>query len=207
MQPIVLATRSEGKLRELEPLLRDSGFDPVTLLELGIPHALEEEAIERHSTFRENALAKAKYFYARCGGLPVVAEDSGLEVAALGGGPGVRSKRWAGRPDLDGEGLDLANNARLIAALRGADDRSARYVCEAVWADASGILTARGESEGRIIDEPRGSGGFGYDPHFVSSELGVTFAEVSLMEKAKVSHRARAVRGLLLQLRAETSER
>jgi XTP/dITP diphosphohydrolase len=207
VQRIALATRSEGKLRELEPMLRDAGFAPVTLLALGIPHALEEEAIERYATFRENALSKAKYFYARCGGLPVVAEDSGLEVAALGGGPGVRSKRWAGRPDLDGEALDEANNARLIAALRGVDGRVARYVCEAVWADASGILIARGESEGTIIDEPRGSAGFGYDPHFLSNELGVTFAEVSMEEKAKVSHRARALRGLLLQLRPQTTER
>jgi XTP/dITP diphosphohydrolase len=205
MQRIVVATRSEGKMRELEPLLRDAGFAPVTLSALGIPHALEEEAIERFATFRENALAKAKYFYARCGGLPVVAEDSGIEVAALGHGPGVRSKRWAGRPDLDGEALDVANNERLLAALRGIAQRSARYVCEAVWADATGVRSARGESEGQIIDTPRGTGGFGYDPYFLSTELGKTFAEVSLEEKARVSHRARAVRGLLLLFRPQTS--
>jgi XTP/dITP diphosphohydrolase len=200
MQRIAIATRSEGKMRELEPMLREAGFSPVTLNALGIAHALEEEAIERFETFRENALAKAQYFYARCGGLPVVAEDSGIEVSALGGKPGVRSKRWAGRPDLDGEELDAENNARLIAALRGVAERDARYVCEAAWADASGIRIARGESEGEIIDSPRGTGGFGYDPYFLSSELGKTFAEVSLAEKAQVSHRARALRGLLLQL-------
>lgn len=200
MQRIALATRSEGKMRELEPMLREYGFAPVTLTALGIPHVLEEEAIERFETFRENALAKARYFYARCGGLPVVAEDSGIEIKALGGKPGVRSKRWAGRPDLDGDALDAANNERLIAALRDVEERAARYVCEAVWADAGGIRIARGESEGQIIDTPRGTGGFGYDPHFLSSELGKTFAEVSLVEKAQVSHRARALRGLLLQL-------
>lgn len=196
-------------MRELEPMLREAGFAPVTLTRLGIAHALEEEAIERFETFRENALAKAKYFYARCGGLPVIAEDSGIEVAALGGGPGVRSKRWAGRPDLDGVPLDEANNARLLAALQGIQDRSARYVCEAAWADASGIRIARGECTGEIIDEPRGTNGFGYDPFFFSPELGKTFAEASFAEKARLSHRARAIRELLLRpstfdLRAST---
>ena len=197
MQRIALATRSEGKMRELEPMLREVGFAPVTLTRLGIPHALEEEAIERFETFHENALAKARYFYARCGGLPVIAEDSGIEVAALGGRPGVRSKRWAGRPDLAGVPLDEANNAHLLTALRGMDNRAARYVCEAAWVDAAGVRIARGECSGEIIDTPRGSNGFGYDPFFYSPELGKTFGEASFSEKAGVSHRARALRALL----------
>lgn len=197
MQRVVVATRSEGKMRELEPLLREAGFAPVTLTELAIAPALEEEAIERFEAFLENALAKAKYFYARCGGLPVMAEDSGIEVAALGGRPGVRSKRWAGRPDLDGVALDQANNDRLLAELNGCRDRSARYVCEAVWADASGVSVARGECTGTIIATPRGTNGFGYDPLFFSDELGKTFGEASFTEKARVSHRARALRALL----------
>ncbi len=197
MQRIALATRSEGKMRELEPMLREAGFTPVTLTRLGIAHALEEEAIERFETFRENALAKAKYFYARCGGLPVVAEDSGIEVAALGGRPGVRSKRWAGRPDLEGVLLDEANNDLLLAELRGTGDRQARYVCEAVWADSSGLRMARGECSGTITEVRRGTNGFGYDSLFFSAELGKTFGEASFTEKARVSHRARALCALL----------
>lgn len=196
-QRIVVATRSEGKMRELEPMLRASGFAPVTLTRLGIAPALEEEAIERFESFRENAIAKARYFFARCGGFPVIAEDSGIEVATLGGRPGVRSKRWAGRPDLAGVPLDEANNDLLLAELRGATDRSARYICEAVWADSSGLRMARGECSGTITDRRRGANGFGYDPLFYSRELGKTFGEASFDEKARVSHRARALRALL----------
>jgi XTP/dITP diphosphohydrolase len=197
MRRVVLATRSPGKVRELQPLLRDAGFDPTTLADLAVAASLEEEEIERFATFRENAVAKARYFVARCGGLPVIAEDSGLEVAALGGRPGVRSKRWSGRLDVIGEALDAANNAKLVQQIRGVADRSARYVCEAAWADASGVRVARGECAGRIIDTPRGTGGFGYDPYFFATELEQTFGEASLSEKARVSHRARAVRALL----------
>lgn len=194
---MLLATRSSGKLRELQPLLNESGFEPVTLATLGIPVEPGEEGVERFESFRENALAKARYFYARCGDLPVVADDSGLEVAALGGRPGVRSKRWSGRTDLSGDALDKANNAHLIATLRGVRNRSARYVCAAAWIDATTERVARGECEGAIIELPRGAGGFGYDPHFLSDELGLTFGEASLSEKARVSHRGRALRGLL----------
>ncbi len=193
----MLATRSTGKLRELSPLLHESGFEAVALAELGVPRDPEEAEVERFDTFRENAMSKARYFFSRCGGLPVVADDSGLEVAALGGHPGVRSKRWSGRSDLTGDALDAANSAHLIASLRGVSDRSARYVCEAAWIDATEVRAARGESAGRIIDVPRGTGGFGYDPYFLSSELGMTFAEASLTEKARVGHRGRALRSLL----------
>lgn len=197
---VALVTRSEGKLRELLPLLHEAGLQPVTLADLGVPVEAGEDDVECFDSFRENALAKAHYFYARCGGLPVVADDSGLVVAALGGCPGVRSKRWSGRTDLSGAALDAANNAQLIAALRGMSDRSARYVCEAAWVAATTERVARGECEGVIIELPRGADGFGYDPHFLSSELGVTFGEASLHEKARVSHRGRALRELLSEL-------
>jgi XTP/dITP diphosphohydrolase len=196
-QRVVLATRSAGKLRELQPLLQESGLEPVTLAELGVPLDPGEEDIERFDSFRENALAKAHYFYARCGGLPVVADDSGLEVAALGGRPGVHSKRWSGRTDLSGAALDAANNAQLMAALRSVSNRSARYVCEAAWVDATTERVARGECDGSVIELPRGAAGFGYDPHFLSNELGLTFGEASLTERARVSHRGRALRRLL----------
>jgi XTP/dITP diphosphohydrolase len=199
MRCVVLATRSAGKLRELRPLLQEAGFDPVTLTDLGIAATAEEESIESHDTFRENSAAKAHYFYARCGGLPVLADDSGIEVHALGGRPAVQSKRWSGRSDLEGQALDDANNARLIAELSGAPDRSARYVCEAAWADADGTRVARGEVRGRITLDARGANGFGYDPYFYSDELQKTFGEASLEEKARVSHRARAIRALLAE--------
>lgn len=197
---VVLATRSAGKLRELLPLLAEASLESVTLADLGLPVAAEEDAIEAFGTFRENAVAKAHYFFARCGGLPVIADDSGLEVSALGGIPGVRSKRWSGHSDLQGDALDAANNALLLNALRGVSDRSARYVCEAAWADASGVRTARGECAGRIIEAPRGANGFGYDPYYFLTELGMTFAEASVEEKARVSHRGRALRALLSSL-------
>lgn len=198
MRRVVIATRSAGKLRELDPLLRAAGFSPLTLGDIQLASSAEEDYVERFETFRENALAKARYFFARSCGLPVLADDSGLEVVALGGAPGVHSKRWSGRTDLSGDDLDAANNARLVTALAASDDRSARYVCEAVWVDANGDeYTARGETVGEILARPRGSGGFGYDPYFYSAELGKTFGEASLEEKARVSHRARAVRALL----------
>lgn len=199
MRRVVLATRSAGKLRELRALLQDAGFDPVALTDLGIADSAEEESIEIHDSFRENSAAKARYFYDRCGGLPVLADDSGLEVLALGGRPGVRSKRWSERTDLSGQALDDANNAKLMRELSTVGDRSARYVCEAAWADAEGTRVARGEVVGRITHDARGANGFGYDPYFYSDELQKTFAEASLEEKARVSHRARAVRALLAE--------
>jgi len=197
---ILLATRSAGKLRELIPLFADAGLAPVTLEEAGIPELPEEEHLEEFPTFEENALAKARYFFARAGGMAVVADDSGLEVAHLHGAPGVRTKRWSGRTDLTGQPLDDANNATLQRALEGAPDRSARYVCVAAYVDAKGARTARGESAGHILDAPRGSGGFGYDPYFYSDELGVTFAEAARKDKERVSHRGRAFARLLAEM-------
>lgn len=193
---VLIATRSAGKLRELRPLFAERGLAVVDLEEAGIAASPEEDWLEVHMTFEENALAKAAYFR-RIARLPVFADDSGLVVPALGGDPGVQSKRWSGRPDLSGQALDDENNRLLLERLRGVSDRRAYYVCAAAFVRAGRETVATGEVHGTIIDAPRGSGGFGYDPYFVSDELGQTFAEVSASEKQRVSHRARAFRALL----------
>lgn len=195
---VVLATRSAGKRRELTPLFTAAGFEVLTPDALGIVEDPAEEDVEAFETFEENARAKAQWFAARLTPrtIAVVAEDSGLEVMALDGAPGVRSKRWTGSA-LSGAALDADNNAALVRALAGVADRRARYVCVAVCMHGAEEWSARGETAGVIIEEPRGSGGFGYDPHFLSDELGVTFAEASREEKARVSHRGRAVHALL----------
>jgi XTP/dITP diphosphohydrolase len=201
IEPLLIATRSAGKLRELRELFRGAGIAVVDLSEAGIEASAEEDDLENAETFEENALAKARYF-ARRAKRPVVADDSGLEVEALGGEPGVRSKRWSARPDLFGLALDDANNARLVDAIRDRKNRRARYVCVAAFVDGAGELTGRGESSGVIVDCPRGRGGFGYDPYFLSDELGKTFAEASVEEKEQVSHRGRAFRALLAALQS-----
>jgi XTP/dITP diphosphohydrolase len=195
-EPILLATRSAGKLHELEPLFAAAGLPILSLGDTVITEAQDEEAIEAFETFEENALAKARYFHVLYGG-PVVADDSGLAVEALGGAPGVRSKRWSGRGDLTGRALDEANNARLLESLRGVSDRRARYVCAAAYVDDDHELVRVGETAGVIVDSPRGAHGFGYDPYFVSGELGVTFGEAPREAKEAVSHRGRAFRALL----------
>src|SRR6185436_5575354 len=120
VMPFVLATRSAGKLRELEPMFRAARILVIDLVAAGIPESSNEDAIEAFDTFEENALAKARYFFERSGGMPAVADDSGLEVLALGGAPGVRSKRWSAAEgdDLSGQALDDANNAKLVASVR-----------------------------------------------------------------------------------------
>ena len=198
---LVLASRSAGKLRELRALCEVAGFAADDLASLGIAEDEAEDALEVHATFEENALAKARWFAERLPGRAIIADDSGLEVAVLGGAPGVRSKRWAGHVGtLEGAALDVANAAALVRELRGRDDRRARYVCAAVCVRDADSWSARGEVSGRILDAPRGAGGFGYDPWFLSDELGRTFAEVSGEEKAGVSHRARAMSALLRTL-------
>ena len=196
---VLLATRSGGKIRELRALLEGAGIEVIGLDEARIAPRPEEDCLESATTFEENALAKARYFQ-RISRLPTVADDSGLCVDALGGAPGVHSKRWSGRPDLDGQALDDANNALLLARLAGAATRRARYVCAAAYYDGERELVERGEVAGEILESARGRGGFGYDPYFFSYELGRTFAEVSVEEKARVSHRARAFRKLVARL-------
>ena len=200
VEPLLIATRSAGKLRELRELFARAGLDVVDLTEAGVAPSAVEDDLEVADTFEDNARAKARYF-AELTRRAVIADDSGLEVAALGGRPGVRSKRWSGRTDLAGLPLDAANNARLIDELRGLTNRDARYVCVAALVDHGAERTFRGATEGVILEEPRGTEGFGYDPYFFSSELGKTFGEASLVEKEGVSHRGRAFRALIEGLR------
>jgi XTP/dITP diphosphohydrolase len=199
--PVLLATRSGGKLKELRPLFDALRVPVMDLEELGLSYEQEEDAIERFPTFEENALAKARYFYEVSGGIATVADDSGLEIAALGGAPGVRSKRWASDRGVaaatGAAATDAANNAELVRAMTGVSDRRAKYVCAAAYAGLGRELVERGEVGGELLDAPRGMQGFGYDPYFVATELGRTFGEATVEEKATVSHRARAFRALL----------
>lgn len=200
---LVLATRSAGKLRELEPLLAQHGWTAVTLETLGVPATADEDALEAFATFEENALAKARHF-ATVTGRVVVADDSGLTVDALDGRPGVHSKRWSGSR-LEGAALDAFNNAFLQERLaeaeqRGRVSREAAYVCAAACAWPGGERWALGETRGQLLRAPRGDGGFGYDPYFFSYDLEATFAEVERDRKAAVSHRGRAFRALLAEL-------
>ena len=199
---VVLATRSAGKLRELRPIFAAVGVRVLDLAEAGVAETPDEAAIESFATFEENAIAKARYFFERCGGLDVVADDSGLVVEALGGEPGVRSKRWSERSDLEGHMLDGANNERLAARMRGVQDRRARFVCAAAWRGSRGEATARGEVLGRIEERASGAHGFGYDPYFFAEELGMTLADATIEQKRVVSHRGRAFDALIATLRA-----
>jgi XTP/dITP diphosphohydrolase len=207
---LLLATRSPGKQRELRPIFGSVGIRIIDLLEAGVPESAEEEEIEKFETFEENALAKARYF-SKVSKLPTVADDSGLCVEALGGSPGVRSKRWSGRTDLRGQALDDANNAKLVESVSvlPEDQRAAHYVCAAAFVDAEVPIEVvrRGESRGRIILEPRGKSGFGYDPYFFSADLGMTFAEATIEVKEAVSHRGRAFRALVAALHSLRSDR
>jgi len=191
---VVLATRNRGKLREIEPLLAGLGLELHTIDDLAPGAELREDA----DTFEENALAKARQAAAATG-LPAIADDSGLEVDALGGAPGVYSARYAG-PVSD----DARNNAKLLAALRDvpAERRQGRYRCVAAFVDpARGTEIARaGACEGEILRAPRGDGGFGYDPLFFLPALGRTMAELPIPEKNRLSHRAAAFRALAAAL-------
>ena len=206
----LLATRSEGKLRELREIFSEFGLEAIDLATLGIPETARENNLEEFETFEENALAKARYFFEQSGGMPTFGDDSGMCVDALNGEPGVYSKRWSGREDLERQELDAANNAKLVARMRTARAEqgtaftdTGRYISVAAFKDAAGELTRRGEIEGRVLTLPRGTGGFGYDPYFEAPELGGTFAESSIKNTAAGSHRARAFRALLAALRAQ----
>jgi len=186
-QIVVIATKNKGKSAEIKATLRDFPVLVKDLNDFGpIP-----EPVEDGETFEENAYKKAS-FTARILGLPTLADDSGLEVEALGGVPGVHSARYAG-PGA----TDLQNNAKLLDALSGQANRKARFCCVLSLAVPSGAaLTYEAFCEGVIIDSPRGDKGFGYDPLFFYPPLGKTFAEMSMEEKLSVSHRGLALREL-----------
>ncbi len=199
---LLVATRSPGKQREARRLLAAGGLDAVFPDDAGVPPDPAEDRLELADSFEANARAKAEYF-ARRTGLATVADDSGLEVFALGGLPGVRSKRWAA-VTTSGSELDQANNAELLRRLLGAPParRRARYRCVLAYLAAPDAIPElfEGSCSGTILDAPRGSGGFGYDPLFVSDELGKSFGEATDAEKDAVSHRGRAFRALAAKL-------
>jgi XTP/dITP diphosphohydrolase len=210
---LLVATRSAHKMSEIRRILSD--VPELRLLDLdeaGIAYEEAEEGLEPFDSFEANARSKAEYFH-RLSGLPTVADDSGLEVDALGGAPGVRTKRFAAdggvSPEtLSGPEVDRANNAYLVERLAevAPERRTARYVCVAVLVGIGAEpIVARGEAGGVIVDEPAGAGGFGYDPHFLDPDLGRTFAEIEADEKNARSHRGRAFRALAELLRSEAS--
>lgn len=182
------ATSNPGKLREFQLAGKEFGagrFD-VRVLE-GLRNIPPPE--ENGATFEENAIEKARYYGAKTSGW-LFADDSGLEVTALGEAPGVHSARYAG-PGA----TDASNNALLLENLRGVEDRSAQFVCViALVRDGRLARTFRGVVRGRIIDAPRGPNGFGYDPLFYYEPFGCTFGEADAGAKMKVSHRAQALR-------------
>jgi len=193
---VVVATRNRHKVREISVLLDEAGLglEAVTIDDV----APGTELVEDEDTFEGNALAKARQASVACG-LPAIADDSGIEVDALGGAPGVRSARWAGEPSDDGR-----NNDRMLREMANvpADQRTARYRCAAAFVDGKGAeLVRSGACEGMLLSAPRGNGGFGYDPLFLIPSLGRTMAEVDLAEKNRLSHRATAFRALAQALR------
>jgi len=200
---LLVATRSTGKQREVRRLLAD--LDIVFPDEAGVLESLAEAGLELHDSFAANARAKAEFF-AKQTGLPTVADDSGLEVISLGGAPGVRSKRWAGVTGPDAV-VDAANNAELLRRLRGAPEnkRRARYRCVLVLYRTVKAFpeTFEGSCTGRILEEPQGTAGFGYDPLFWSDELAKSFGDATAEEKDSVSHRARAFAALRAALNPE----
>jgi len=195
---LVLASNNAGKLREFRRLLSPLAIQVIPQAELGIP-----DADEPHMTFVENALAKARHA-STLAGLPALADDSGICVHALAGAPGVQSARYAGEPRSD-----TRNNAKLLAALKGVDDRRAHYACLLVLVrhavDPEPII-AEGDWQGTILEAPRGSGGFGYDPIFLDTTTGLAAAELPLERKNELSHRGRALRALIARLVAEPAE-
>lgn len=189
---IVLASGNPGKLREFRQMLEPAGYRVVPQSDYQV-----SEADEPYFTFVENALAKVRHV-ARQTGKPALADDSGLCVNVLGGRPGVLSARYAGEPKSDDR-----NNALLIHELSGIADRAANYYCVLVYvrsADDPQPVIADGRWFGKIIDQPKGTNGFGYDPYFWIPEFGKTAAELSPEEKNSHSHRGLALRALLEKL-------
>lgn len=192
MNKLVLASGNKGKLREFNALFGRRSIEVIPQTALNV-----KEADEPFDTFVENALAKARNA-ARQTGLPAMADDSGITAEALNGEPGVKSARYAGE-----HGNDADNNAKLVKALAGHADRRAYYTCVLVAVKSATdpepiIVDARWDGE--VVDEPRGTGGFGYDPHFYVPDFGRTAAELTAEEKNDVSHRGRAMRMMLEEL-------
>ena len=203
---ILVATRSNDKLEEIREILAPTlRAKLITLADLGVPAAPEEDDIENFPTCIENALAKAHYF-SRLTNMPTLADDSGLVVNALNGGPGVRTKRFAidngaVSSDVGGKALDAANNRLLLSKLERENERSAHYVCAAAYVNGSAVASALGTCSGSIAQEEVGDGGFGYDPLFYIEDLSVTFAQLTRAQKNSRSHRARAFRALASQIK------
>jgi XTP/dITP diphosphohydrolase len=207
MPELVVATRSEHKLREIREILGDCGADLVSLEDLGVPRLEDEEAIECFDSFAGNAVAKAAWFCERTG-YPTVADDSGIVVPALDGRPGVFSRRYAETLGVQPHESERdATNTRLLleqaAHLTGVE-RRAYYACVAALALPDAAQPARvrsmhvfaGTCEGMLASELRGANGFGYDPVFFVPDVGTTFGEASAETKHRLSHRARAFRAL-----------
>jgi XTP/dITP diphosphohydrolase len=196
---LLVATRSAHKIVEIRQILAAvPDLEVLDLDDAGIAPDPAEDDLEVYETFEENALAKAEYFFGLAG-VPTVADDSGVEVDALGGAPGVRSKRFAPDTGLDGQERDDANNRHLVASLAGVppERRTARYVCVAALVEAGRAPAfLRGEAPGLVLDAPRGRGGFGYDPFMLDPSLGVTFAEMEPDQKNERSHRGAAFEAL-----------
>lgn len=191
---LLVGTRSTGKSREIRELFAGLPFEVSFPGDLRLDRLPEEADLERSMSYAENAVSKARY-YATRSGLPAVADDSGLEVDALGGAPGPRSARWSA------SGTDAGNNTLLLEQLAGVPEarRTGRYRCVVAFlaTPSSGPEIVEATCDGFILTEPRGPGGFGYDPLFFSPELQMTFAEAPASAKHRVSHRGRAFRALI----------
>ncbi|MDP4132835.1 MAG: XTP/dITP diphosphatase [Bacillota bacterium] len=188
---LLMATNNKGKALELKAVLKDTPFEVLSLKEAGF----EVEVDEDGHTFIENAIKKAKETY-RATGVPSVGDDSGLEVYALNGAPGIYSARWAG-----GHGEQDLLIEKLMKELQGKNDRRARFTCAVALAlSEEDIICAEGYCEGVILNERRGNGGFGYDPVFYVESKKKTFAELTADEKNQISHRSMALKNLKSKL-------
>ena len=194
LEKLVIASNNSGKLREIGELLAPLAIEVIPQSQFAAG-----EVDEPHPTFVENALIKARHA-SRCVGLPALADDSGICVSALGGSPGVNSARYAGEPRSDER-----NNQKLISALKDQTDRRAYYYCVIVLlrhAEDPQPVIVDGAWHGEIVDQPRGAGGFGYDPYFWVPEFGKTSAELTSEQKNRLSHRGQALVKLVDILRS-----
>lgn len=200
---LLFATRSKGKQVEVRRVLEAAGHTVVFPDDAGVPETIAEEQLEISDSFETNARSKAEYFLKKTG-LPTVADDSGLEVFSLGGQPGVRSKRWAGASGSPLQ-IDQANNAELLRRLSGAPEskRRARYRCVLVLLKSPSAIpeTFEGVCGGRILEQPAGQEGFGYDPLFFCDALEKSFGQADGDEKDRVSHRGQALEKLLERIK------